>query len=197
MAKSRRLNQLLKRLEELRSHLLPSQFSATGQYSDKEYDMARAYVVLTHAELESYFEDRGRKIAQSALGRWKNKGSHTRILMALLRFHHLKSRKPWTPLEKTAERIHGAVNSYMTTIDSNHGVREDNLFGILFPLGFRPDQFDNVWLTTIDSFGQSRGAVAHTSVKTQQPIDPATEHQRVAKQIVPGLIKLDKKISRL
>ena len=90
------------------------------------------------------------------------------------------------------------MNYYMATvIDQNHGIREENLSKILFPIGIEPWSLDNVWLTTMDSFGRARGSVAHTSVKTQQPIDPETEFTRIAKLILPGLKKLDKKISRL
>ena len=117
--------------------------------------------------------------------------------MGLLKFHHVTTRKPWTPIDKSPNRIESAVNYYMSSIDQNHGIREENLCKILFPIGIEPDGLDNVWLTTMDSFGLSRGTVAHTSVKTQQPIDPQTEFLRINQQILPGLKKLDKKISRL
>lgn len=197
MAMSRRLKQLVNRLAELRGHLLPPQFSPTGQYTDRDHDLARAYLVLVHAEIEAYCEDRGRKIARRAHQIWQTKGRRGAVLIRLLEFHHVSTRKPWTTLDKSPDRIESAVNSYMSSIDQNHGIREENLCKILFPIGVEPASLDPVWLTTMDSFGQSRGTVAHTSVKTQQPIDPQTEFLRVNTQILPGLKKLDRKINRL
>lgn len=197
MPVSRRFNQLVKRLESLRAHLLPPRFSLTGQYSNKDYDLARAYLVLAHAEIEAYCEDRGRKVAQRAHELWKRKGRQSKVLRRLILFHHAEARKPWMPVERSPEKIEKAVNYYISLVEKNHGVREDNLFGMFFPIGIESRAVDNVWLTIMDSFATSRGAVAHTSVKTQQPIDPQGELNRIAREILPGLKKLDRKIGRL
>jgi hypothetical protein len=64
MAQSLRLRSLLARLKTLEKHFLPKglKFPSTGQYSKHEEDQGRAYVLLAHAELESYFEDRAEEI---------------------------------------------------------------------------------------------------------------------------------------
>ena len=178
--------------------MLPPIFSPIGQYTEQEYDRARAYLVLAHAEIEAYCEERGAKVAQRAHNQFAQRGCRNVVLVGLLRFHHAQTRNPWTHLDKSAPRIDKAVNYYLCSIiGQNHGIREENLSKLLFPIGIDPADLDNVWLTTMDSFGLSRGAIAHTSVKTQQPIDPETEFLRVTTQIIPGLKKLDKKISRL
>src|SRR5580704_2592689 len=188
---SRRFIQLVKRLETLKTHLLPANFSPVGQYSEREYDLARAYLVLAHAEIEAFCEDRGRRVAERAHGLWKRKGRRNTVLIGLLKFHHATTRKPWTPLDKSPPRLESAVNYYLgSVIGQNHGVREENLSKMFFPIGIDPAGLDNVWVTTMDSFGVSRGAIAHSSVKTQQPIDPETEFERIRDQILPGLRKL-------
>jgi hypothetical protein len=48
----------------------------------------------------------------------------------------------------------------------------------------------------LDSFGSQRGEVAHSSVKTQQPIDPKTEETTVD-NILAGLRELDAKMTGL
>ena len=197
MPTSGRFRQLDNRLAELRRHLLPLRFSPIGQYSDRDHDLARAYLVLVHAEIEAYCEDRGRKVARRAHELWQRKGRRTATLMKILKFHHVTQRKPWALLDRSSNKIEAAVNSYMTSIDQNHGIREENLCKILFPIGIEPSTLDSVWVTTMDSFGQFRGTVAHTSVKTQQLVDPQTEFLRVTTQILPGLKKLDRKINRL
>jgi hypothetical protein len=195
---SRRFIQLVKRLETLKIHLLPASFSSVGQYSEREYDMARAYLVLAHAEIEAFCEDRGSKVAERAHGLWRRKGRRSAVLVELLKFHHATTRKPWTPIDKSPLRLESAVNYYLASvIGQNHGIREENLSKMFFPIGIDPSDLDSVWVSTMDSFGVSRGSIAHSSVKTQQPIDPKTEFERIRDQILPGLRKLDRKIGRL
>ena len=159
--------------------------------------MARAYLVLAHAEIEAFCEDRARALASRAEAIWKKKGRHTRLLKQLIEFKNVRDRAPWKPIDKTPNKVQAAIKSFMSLIDNNHGVREKNLFQLFFPLGIRTCDIDNTWLATMDSFGTSRGEIAHTSMRTQQPIDPATEHNRITRQILPGLRKLDKKLIRL
>ena len=47
---------LCDRFEKLKLAFLPEEFSPTGEYEDIVYEHTRAYKVLTHAELEYYFE---------------------------------------------------------------------------------------------------------------------------------------------
>jgi hypothetical protein len=196
MPYSRRLKQLTKRLDTIRAHLLPAHFSATGRYTDKEHDLARGYMVLAHAEIEAYFEDRCSSVVARAQQRWKKKSSCGRTLIRLMKVHNLNQKQPWRPVEKTQVRVNAAINSYMDSIKQNNGIKEDNLFKLLFPIGIEADDLSSTWLAVMNSFGGARGAVAHTSVRTQQPIDPASEYKRIAEEIIPGLRKIDKKISR-
>jgi hypothetical protein len=197
MHNSVRFKQLVKRLNTLRAHLLPVQFSPIGQYNDKEHDMARAYLVLVHAEIEAYCEDRSRSIATKAHRRWQNKNRYGRVLVNIMKYHNVSKGQPWKSLDKSATKVNSALNFYLGSVGKNHGVKEENLFKMLYPIGIHAADLDTVWLATMDSFGTRRGAVAHTSVSAQQPIDPATEYNRVMKQILPGLRKLDRKVSRL
>lgn len=48
---------LCDRFEKLKLAFLPEEFSPTGEYEDIVYEHTRAYKVLTHAELEYYFEE--------------------------------------------------------------------------------------------------------------------------------------------
>lgn len=49
MASSERFTTLQERLEELRNHLLPVEFSPIGEYDPVQLDMAKGYRLLTHA----------------------------------------------------------------------------------------------------------------------------------------------------
>lgn len=181
----------------MRTHLLPPTFSPIGHYSAREYDLARAYVVLAHAEIEAYCEDRGRGVAARAQHLWQKKNRYGRTLVQIMKFHNISKRQPWKAIDKSPARVKAALNSYLNSVKQNHGIKEENLFNIFFPIGIEATDLDTVWLATMDSFGTARGAVAHTSVSTQQPVDPATEYNRIMNDILPGLRKLDRKIKRL
>src|ERR1019366_1597466 len=46
---------------------------------------------------------------------------------------------------------------------------------VLLPIGLDPGDIDPIWISTLDAFGTNRGEVVHTSIKTQQQIDPQNE----------------------
>lgn len=94
------------------------------------------------------------------------------------------------------ERIGKAGNGYYHLIQNNHGIRESNLVALLQPVGIELADLDGTWVSTIDSFGNARGEVAHGAVGTQRPIDPLTERITV-KQLRDGFADLDKLMNLL
>jgi len=200
MAYSARLREFLERLKVLETHFLPMapNFPPTGQYSKQEEDHARAYVLLVHAEIESYFEDRAQDVVAQAHAHWKRTATCTGTLERLLRYHLDSKKQPWRPITKSEDALSAAVNFYGSIVKSNHGVKEANLLSMLFPIGLEYHRLDGTWLATMDSFGSIRGVFAHaTQIKTQQSIDPQSEYKTVRELILPPMRKLDGKISRL
>jgi hypothetical protein len=200
MAYSARFRELVKRLRVLEKHFLPKglKFPPTGQYSAQEEDHGRAYVLLVHAEIESYFEDRVQDVVDRAYADWRQNASCGKTLERLLRHHLDSQKKPWRPIVKSDAAITAAVNSYGSIVDGNNGVKENNLLALLFPIGFEYRTLDGTWLATMESFGSARGTFAHTTqLKAQQSIDPQGEYRNVRDQILPPMRKLDGRISRL
>ena len=68
MANSTRYNKLSRRITVIESSYLPS-VNSLGNYSSKEQDDIRAYLLLIHAEIESYFEE----ISEEKVKKDKNK----------------------------------------------------------------------------------------------------------------------------
>ena len=91
MVRSRRFKVLVVRLDELRGRLLPPKFSQTGQYSAAQYDMAKAYVLLVHAEVEAFLEDRSREKAKKLEKVWRTKARRTKGLRRLIQAHIFRS----------------------------------------------------------------------------------------------------------
>ncbi len=74
---------------------------------------------------------------------------------------------------------------------------QTNLLKLLLPIGIDSDDLDKVWLLNMDTFGEERGQIAHSSaIKTKQPPNPADELERV-KQIIQELEKVDQLITNL
>jgi RiboL-PSP-HEPN len=200
MAYSPRFRELLTRLKTLENNFLPEKlkFPATGQYSQQQEDHARAYVLLVHAEIEAYFEDRVQEVVDQAHNQWKQSGTCTKTMERLLRHHLDSQKKPWRSVVKSDDAVNAAISSYSSIVKGNNGVKEANLLAMLFPIGLDYHKLDSTWLVTMDSFGSSRGTFAHTTqIKTQQPINPEDEYKTIKKEVLPPIKKLDDKISRL
>jgi|SRR5712671_61711 len=200
MAYSVRLHGFLKRLKTLEKHFLPKdlKFPPTGQYSKQQEDHARAYVLLVHAEIEAYIEDRVQEVADLAYAQWKQTATFTKTLDRLLRHHLDTQRKPWRPIVRSDEAVNAAFNSYGSIVKGNNGVKESDLLSMLFPIGLDYHRLDGTWLATMNSFGALRGSFAHTTqIKAQQSINPQDEYRTVTDLILPPIKKLDSKISRL
>ena len=199
MAKSKRLLQLEKRLNVLREHFIPPLFSPLGSYDKRTQDQARAFILLAHAELESYVEDRAREKVDQAHRGWKSNRVCNVLMSRLLLYHSAKSAKAegWGLNLPSDKSVGKAVNFYVSELSQNHGIREQNILSILIPIGLSHSKIDTTLLATLDSFGAVRGTLAHLSVKAHQSIDPKTISANVWSNIVPNLEQLDKNINQL
>jgi hypothetical protein len=196
MYASRRFQRLVTRVAVLEKHLLPKQFSTIGRYSAQQVDLARAYVLLTHAEIESYFEDRALAKVNRAYEGWQNRQVCSSLLSRVVMYYQARA-KGWSVTTVSNENVHKARNFYVNEVYQNHGIKEVNLLSIFLPLGLEHGDFDASLLATLNSYGLMRGKLAHESIKTHQPIDPKNERDKIQTHILPELRKLDTKISRL
>jgi hypothetical protein len=195
---------VVRRLGQLRKHFLPATFAPTGIYSRLQQDKVRGYRLLVHAELESYLEDRARRVANDAYNGWLSDHRPRGVLLSLLAFH--KEQRPLSEQElrevsagtrdHVANAVKDAVEAYNRVLTENHGLRERNVLRILLPLGMKGSDVDAVWLNTLDAFGLRRGQTAHTSVSAQQQLDPKTEFDTV-EAIMAGLLDVDTKFDLL
>jgi hypothetical protein len=211
MPKSPRFRTLSRELSRLKKQFLPK-ISPIGLYSDRQLSRTLAYRVLAHAEIESYLEDRAWEVVQDAKRVWDSTGKTRLTLISLVVFSGQTMETPpetltpskgkkTVPLDKlkTSKKIDLAISSFKWIIDNNHGVKEANILALLLPIGIDSDDLDTAWLATMNTFGEKRGLVAHTSAtsyRTIQPPDPASELSMV-KQITQELLKLDELINKL
>ncbi len=188
--------------------MLPAKFSATGVYRPRELDRARGFRLLAHAEIEAFIEDITFEIAKQSVSNWVNHRVATESLFCLMAHYHSgfaidaedQPTFPDTSRSKVKEAIQEvvtvALKQYRSIHDHNHGVREENLYRLILPVGIRKDDLDPLWITNLNEFGKGRGDVAHRAVKVQQQIDPRHEWQVVG-NLVEGLKHLDELIASL
>lgn len=170
---------LQRRLVRLREIYLPQVFSPTGEYNDIDYEKVLAYTVLSHAEMEYYFEETALAIAQKAYNRWTRSKKASTPLLALVAYYtgqyqalpesHDGNRSG----EDINARINKAYSEYNSQIRvSNHGIKEKNLLGIFLPIGIEVSEFDENMLIALNNFGATRGRIAH-STRAGQLISPS------------------------
>jgi len=202
-------------LERLRQHLLPSQeeLDPTGSYDDVVYTKTLAYRVLAHAEFESYVEDRVRDLYLAAISAWVENNVMTKIVACMLAFSSTEiddvpttkvpvqanQKQKWNRKIKLVGRISKCANSYRHIIETNHGIKEENLLKLLLPIGIEADEIDDIWLAAMNSFGEERGSVAHSSgsnYRTKTLPDPKTEMDKI-NNVLEGLKVIDTLLDQL
>ena len=210
-SKSKRFRTLEQELKKLRKYFLPRQFDPQGNYSERQVSLATAYLVLAHAEIESYLEDRVVEIATNSLKIWKNNNQTTITLVSLFAFSGLNLEKPPDSLIvnqqpqileeklKLDKKLSKVFGSFRKSVKNNHGIREKNILLLLLPIGVSSDDLDQVWLQEMNDFGAKRGEFAHQSAsnyKTRQPPDPKNELEMV-NRLLQGLIHIDRLLNDL
>lgn len=207
---SDRFTQLSAQLDVLREHLLPAEFTDTGQYGDSQDRVetsALAYRVLCHAEIETYFEDRSLEAMSRAREAWDASRFVSHITLCLLAFSGKEMKAPpdsleapsdnlkrsWPALLDIGEKLVPAMTEFYKLVrKDNHGIKEKNLLALLLPIGIDHKQLDPIFLTEIDQYGSLRGMAAHTSSRSavRQAVDPAEESRRID-NLLPGIAAID------
>lgn len=178
MAKTNALIELEARINVLEGALIPT-VNSLGIYTDAELDLIRAYVLLCHAEIETFLEDWAKILLQTLTLELQNPNSGSKFS----RLH--------------ASRV---ARELLHTINTNHGIKEKNLLNMFEPFGILETDFDAIdtkFLSLMNGFGHRRGESAHGSVMraTKQP-NPIQEKKAVD-EILSYLEKLEGMLIRI
>ena len=197
---TKRYNMLLRRSKLLRKHFLPKKSSLTGNYSSLQLDRAAAYLVLSHAEIEAYFEDMILQVISTTESKWKSNRHITPSLVSLVTYLPGERKGPPQAFDNKQfkdrninELIGKAIALHKIRVRANHGIREANLCEILFPIGFGYNDLGSTLIASLDTFGSRRGDFAHQSL-AHNPIittlDPLVEAANVD-QIIQEIENVD------
>jgi hypothetical protein len=189
MAASTRWKDLEKDINRLRKHFLPEVFSATGVYANSNRVQAhtRAFLVLSHAEIESYLEEWAKEIARKTEDLWILSGKLSEPLAFLVAALGKPLGVPTnisTPgVKDVRARFEEASLKYLpefySIISENNGIKEHNVAQLFGPLGVPTVAFSPDLLLKLDNLGARRGTHAHRSAKAAAVIhmlDPKTEY---------------------
>jgi len=197
---SRRYKELEFRLQELQQRLLSfigNPPASKLSYSPTELDFTRAYVVLAHAEIETFCEEIAIRRVNLSKAKYDRANVLGPVLRKLVFYHVAKKGRSWQDiLNPPSAIINSACIAYTRVVRDNHGIKRKNLENILFPIGIHDAHLNPTWLAQMDSFGVKRGELAHRSSRAQQPPDPLSQLSAV-QHLIPGLLDLDQQLSRL
>ncbi|RTL73639.1 MAG: hypothetical protein EKK36_13940 [Bradyrhizobiaceae bacterium] len=135
---SRRFIQFKSRLLELEKSFLPAFVKPLGNYTKKEIEDAEAYIVLSHAEIESLLEYRAIELLQKVSSHWK-KGKVSLPLLCLTsstdgeKNFSPKNSGEFAPNGKVAAAVTAAIGSHMHRIRNNNGIKEEHFCKIIRP----------------------------------------------------------------
>jgi hypothetical protein len=139
----------------------------------------QSYIFLTHAAIEAYFEDVGSYAARRAVQRYNQEGVITKALVGLV------SSKIMDEIgDRARKKIAGdlasnigafasaALSLYIVRVQSNNGIKKENVHNLLVPVGVEPENEDIFALNELHSFGTHRGAIAHqfAAIRTEHTL---------------------------
>lgn len=191
---SQHFKALNKEIGRLRRHFLPQQLSRySSNREDEIRDKTRAYLVLVHAEIESYLEKVIRDVINAKYQEWDAGRKCSRVVVALVA--SARGNFNEASLDDYVKKCYESAHE---VISNNHGIRAHNLKKLFRLLGIDTDEeIDQTWLNDMDTFGKLRGDIAHQSrQQLTHFLDPKDAKQRVD-NLLKGLRDLDRKLQRL
>lgn len=166
--KTKGYRNLEKRISQLNKHLVKVLLPKDVMHlTSREMDLCRGFKVLCHAEMEGYFEGIAKILVHESSYIWRNE---KKILLPIVGL--LGNYEKIDTNDTIDTKINKVMTDYLQFVNKkNHGIKSDNIDKLYTALGINCDRFDNTWLTMLDSFGNARGLIAHTSASVQSHIN--------------------------
>lgn len=197
---SKRYKELAARLAQLERHLLgflPVPPASRLSYTDAELDLARAYVVLAHAEIEAFCEQSVLAKVKSSKLTYDTKGLILPSTKRMVEYYVAVKGRSWIDcMNPPADVVKATFKFYLKIVERNHGIKRTNLERLLYPLGLIEAHLDSTWLASMNSFGSDRGSLAHRGFKAYQPPDPPSKRSMV-NSLLQGLHHLDRRLAKM
>lgn len=144
---------------------------------EPNFDDFAAFRLLTHAELEGYFESKALDALSDLDAVFKSGQVMTSKFVALIYLYLWKGKRqpswPSTEGDDPVSRRQDAA--YMKQlaqealgfgrqfVAANNGIKESSIYVLSAVMGFFPDELDQVLVNELNQYGKKRGDVAHSS----------------------------------
>lgn len=143
--------------------------------TDTQADKLRGLRLLCHAEFEDYFETLAIELVENAFSEWQIHYRANYNLASLL-IDAEKINKN----ENVETKMHFIISEYKARVQKNNGIKQEDLLKLFKPLGYNSNDFDQLFLSTLSSYGALRGETAHTSaLRARQQLDKQSEVERI------------------
>lgn len=189
-------NHLNTRLTELTQKFMSDQLA--GEEADPvafepDLDRLAAYRLLIHAEIEEFLELKAkeniRKIEACIKAGQPWMKQHPELLSLAVELQRdLPKRNPeHITSQIVSDYITGLLASANKEIKDNNGIKSQSFSFLSICAGKTADEIDDALSASLNSYGKSRGDVAHTSAARSRNINaPSTEH-KTAKDLINEL----------
>lgn len=135
----------------------------------KEYMLNfRAYILLSHAEIEGFLENIAKFYIDSSVAKFKADGLVNKILywFTLSSSNELNNKNTHNAesrnyLSDPSQFIELTLENYKNIVNSNHGIKRKNLLSLFSPLGISQTILNSELITYVESIGSTRGIFAH------------------------------------
>lgn len=143
----------------------------------KYQDIIKSYILLCHAEFEQYFEDVSKSVITQSMELYNTKQEIAKPLLYLVLMSDKsfskdseKSSNEDKPINYSnivlpENRLKKIYSNYHSLLSQNHGIKKDNLFKMLTPIGVDILSLPETYIDQMESFGKKRGAIAHNGVQ--------------------------------
>lgn len=137
---------------------------------EPDFDDFAAFRLLTHAELEGYFESKASDALAVLDGDFKKGQILTSGFASLIYLYlwQVRCQPVWPPhqgedfvyLKQLAQKALGFGRDF---IKDNNGIKEASIHVMSALMGFFPAELDSVLVSELNQYGKNRGDVAHKS----------------------------------
>jgi hypothetical protein len=148
-----------------------------GEQPHIDFDSFAAFRLLTHAELEGYFEARATEALNQLDAAFKSDSCCTNKFAALIFLYIWQNNQKFTKTtvfdqeqnSQFAEKpvfknlAQQALGYGRKFIEENNGIKENSIYILSSLMGYFQDQLDDVLVTELNQYGKRRGDVAHKS----------------------------------
>lgn len=142
-----------------------------------DFDDFAAFRLLSHAELEGYFESKARDALDRFDAAFKAGQVLTGRFVALIYLYLWKEKQqPTWPLGRgddpqsrqqeiafAKQLAQAALGFGRQFVSANNGIKEGSIQMLSALMGFFPDELDSVLVNELNQYGKKRGDVAHSS----------------------------------